>query len=79
MRSMTHRAAWAGMLLSCALGILATAAAPQSPAQRQASVQQPAICIVVRTYWGHGGDTALQQRQGLRRLLTSLRQQSNPK
>ncbi len=53
----------------------------QSPDQmRNAAIAaQPAICVVIRTYHGHGGDGASQRRQGLRQLLASLRQQTNPK
>ena len=37
----------------------------------------PAICVIVRTFWGHGGRTAEHQRQGLRSLLASLQAQRN--
>lgn len=68
---------WACTLLSCACAVLPAASPAASAAGAIASGaadrKQPAICMVVRTYWGHGGDG------GLRRLLTSLQQQSNPK
>ena len=53
----------------------------QSPDQKRdaAIAAQPAICVVIRTYHGHGGDGVSQRRQGLRQLLASLRQQTNPK
>lgn len=70
---------WACLLLCCALTALTAAAAPQTPDQAPSVEQQSRICMVIRTFWGHGGDTALQQKQGLRRMLSSLRQQSNPK
>ena len=70
---------WTCSLLSCAAAVLALASAAGASADVPANPEHPAVCMVVRTYWGHGGDGALQRRQGLRRLLTSLQQQSNPK
>ena len=32
----------------------------------------PAICVIIRTYWGHGGDS----HSGLRALIASLQRQS---
>ena len=39
----------------------------------------PAICVIVRTFWGHGGQSSEHQQQGLRSLLASLRAQKNPR
>ena len=37
--------------------------------------EQPNICVVIRTYWGHGGES----QQGLRNLIESLQRQQNNK
>lgn len=70
---------WACALVCCTCASLQATQAATTAAKVAAEQAQPAICVVVRTFWGHGGDNALQRRQGLRRLLTSLQQQSNPK
>ena len=41
--------------------------------------QQPAICVVARTYWAHGGSNVEQLQQGIRSLIASLQKQSNPR
>ena len=46
--------------------------APPTP-----SAGLPAICVIVRTFWGHGGSTLEHRRQGLRSLLASLQAQQN--
>jgi hypothetical protein len=74
-----RRLLWTCSLLSCAGAVLPAADAAGVVPGVHANPMQPAICMVVRTFWGHGGDSALQRRQGLRSLLTSLQQQSNPK
>jgi hypothetical protein len=73
------RLLWTCSLLSCVGAFLPLASVVAASADVPADPKHPAVCMVVRTYWGHGGDGALQRRQGLRRLLTSLQQQSNPK
>ena len=49
----------------------------RAPAAPAATV--PAICVIVRTFWGHGGTNAEDRQQGLRSLLASLRAQQNPR
>ena len=48
--------------------------APAAP-----NATSPAICVIVRTFWGHGGKNMEEQRQGLRSLLASLQAQNNPR
>ena len=48
--------------------------APAAP-----NVMAPAICVVVRTFWGHGGKNMDERQEGLRSLLASLRAQQNPR
>lgn len=79
---MRRVALWCAIWALAALEARSAAEVPvQSPAQQRdaALAAQPAICVVIRTYHGHGGDAGALRRQGLRQLLTSLRQQSNPK
>ena len=49
------------------------------PPATASHADSPAICVIVRTFWGHGGKTAEHQRQGLRSLLASLQAQENPR
>ncbi len=48
--------------------------APAAP-----NATSPAICVIVRTFWGHGGKNMEEQQQGLRSLLASLQAQKNPR
>ena len=38
----------------------------------QTQTQSPSLCVVVRTYWGHGVDP----QSGLRALIASLQRQT---
>ena len=46
--------------------------APAAP-----NATSPAVCVIVRTFWGHGGKNMEERQQGLRSLLASLRAQKN--
>lgn len=57
----------------------AAAAGAENVEMRGTKGAHSGICVVIRSYWAHGGAGNDRNAQPLRKLLTTLQQQSNPK